>query len=209
MKKPTLSTLAVIVMTTMLLTGCGSDDDKADLAEAPAQKQTSSKQLAADELKTFISLHKMYCESNFSTRESLVKALETDERFHPAAGFNGVYETNIAGVSYAVSPEVDGCTTDVLVQDATTGELLFSYDEINKALVANGYQEVGTEGSRKDTGQNKQELTILEKTFVSPRNEVTNLDYPADHKDQYYMTLFVKKFEPVETVKEISFNTQN
>ena len=208
MKSPTLSTMALIAMTTILLTGCGADEEsQADAMGSSTEKQSSKTVAkAADELGTFLSLHRQYCEGSHKTRDSLVTALQSDQRFKPATGFNGVFETKIAGVSYAVSPEVDGCTTDVLVQDSSTGQLLFSYAQINSALVKSGYAIVGEETTRKDIGKDNQEVTILEKTFVSPSNEVTNLDYPADRKDQYYMTLFAKKFEPMVMTEEISLN---
>ena len=203
MKSPTLATLALLAMTTILLTGCGADDEsQADAVGSSTEKVAKS----GNELGTFLGLHKQYCESSHKTRESLISALESDQRFKPAIGFSGVYEAEVNGVSYAVSPEVDGCTTDVLVQNASTGQLLFSYEQINSALVKNGYSIISEETTRKDVGKDQQEVTILEKTFVSPSNEVTNLDYPADRKDQYYMTLFAKKFEPVEITEEISLN---
>lgn len=208
MKSLSLSTMAIVAMTTLFLTGCGADDESQNNAISSSTNNQAAKTVSksANELGTFLSLHKQYCESSHKTRESLVSALELDSRFKPAAGFNGVFEANIAGVSYAVSPEVDGCTTDVLVQNTSTGQVLFSYDQINAALMKNGYSIVGEETSRKDVGRDQLEVTILEKTFVSPANEITNLDYPADRKDQYYMTLFAKKFEPVVATEEISLN---
>lgn len=203
MKSPTLATLALLAMTTILLSGCGADDEKQANAVGSSTQEVAK---SGNELGTFLSLHKQYCESSYETRESLVNALKSDQRFKPAVGFSGVYEARVNGVSYAVSPEVDGCTTDVLVQNATTGQLLFSYEQINSALVKNGYSIISEETTRKDVGKDQQEVTILEKTFVSPSNEVTNLDYPADRKDQYYMTLFAKKFDPVEITEEISLN---
>lgn len=203
MKSPMLATLALLAATTILLTGCGADD--ANQANA-AGASTKTVAKSANELGTFLGLHKQYCESSHKTRESLVKALESDQRFKPAVGFSGVYEAKVNGVSYAVSPEVDGCTTDVLVQNASTGQLLFSYEEINSALVKSGYSVVSEETTRKDVGKDQLEVTIIERTFVSPSNEVTNLDYPADRKDQYYMTLFAKKFEPLEVTEEVSLN---
>jgi hypothetical protein len=194
MKSPTRTTLVLAAITSIFLTACGADDN--------------SQAKATNELGTFLSLHKQYCENSHKTRDSIVSALESDERFKPAVGFNGVFEAKISGVSYAVSPEVDGCTTDVLVQNVSTGKLLFSYEQINSALVKNGYSVVGEETKRKDVGRDQLEVTILEKTFVSPANEVTNLDYPEDRPDQYYMTLFAKKFEPVVATEEVSFNNK-
>ncbi|RVU83693.1 hypothetical protein EOL70_15310 [Leucothrix sargassi] len=207
MKSPIPSSLALITSLALLLTACGSEDSGQSSASGKSSPAAAKTAVPADtELANFLGLHKQFCESEFKTRDALAQALESDKRFNAAQGYKGVYETNIAGVSYAVSPEVDGCTTDVLVQDATTGELLFSYEQINQALISKGYTIVGEETSRKDMGRDQNEIKILEKTFLSPSNEVTNLDYPAERKDQYYMTLFVKKFEADEVTEEISMN---
>jgi len=191
MKGSLLPVVALLASTTLGLYGCGSDD-KQSLAKnkttpVPAANQTKS-------LSVFLSLHQQYCESDMNSRDALIAALEADQRFKPAAGFVGVFETKVDGISYAVSPEIDGCTTDVMVKNEKTGKLLFSYADMNKALTGKGYQVVGNETRRKDVGSDRKEVTILEKTFISPKGETTNLDYPADRPSKYYMTLFAKKF---------------
>jgi len=182
MKGLLLPVVALLASTTFGLYGCASDD-----------KQSISID-QTDNLSVFLSLHQQYCESEMSSRDALIAALEADQRFKPAAGFVGVFETKVGGISYAVSPEIDGCTTDVMVKNEKTGKLLFSYAEITSALTGKGYRVVGNETTRKDVGSDKKEVTILEKTFISPKGETTNLDYPADRPSKYYMTLFAKKF---------------
>ena len=174
MKSTLLPVAALLTAATFGLTGCGADENP--------------------NLTTFLSLHSQFCESDLSSRDELAAALSADKRFQPAPGFVGVFETKVDGVSYAVSPEVDGCTTDVMVKNKTTGKLLFTYSELNAALGDKGYKTVGKETKRKDTGSDRQDVTILERTYISPKGETTNLDYPADRPDQYYMTLFAKKF---------------
>lgn len=214
MKGSTLSIAALFAALSITLIGCGTDDaevssvNQVDLqtptkvAAAPLQAKPDS----AKGLSVFMKLHSEFCEKTFSSRESLIAALKSDSRFHPAKGFIGVYETNIDGISYAVSPEVDGCTTDVLVKNKQTGEVLFSYDQMNQALQKVGYQEIGKESVRKDMGTDRQEVTILERTFLSPRGEETNLDFPSNGLDRYYMTLFVKKFDMPVGEESISLN---
>jgi len=202
MKSSVLSMLAVMALTTINLSGCNGQDD----SQQAKSVSSSSKPISDNQLTNFLSLHKQYCEQGFNSREALVSALEADTRFQPAVGFNGVYETRIKGVSFAISPEVDGCTTDVLVQSKQTGEVLFSYEQMNNALMKRGYKVLGDETSRKDLGADQLEVTILEKTFVSPAGETTNLDYPADRLDQYYMTLFAKKFNPPSVEEAVSLN---
>ena len=67
-----------------------------------------------------------------------MKAIESDASFKQAEGFEGVYETLIDNVSFAVSPEDDGCTTDVMVQKAESAPM-FRFEDINRALLAKGY----------------------------------------------------------------------
>lgn len=144
-------------------------------------------------LSTFLSLHNQYCEKKYDDQDMLKKTLEVAPELSIAEDFNGVYEVNKNGISYAVSPEEDGCTTDVMIQ--TSGKLeLFSFEDINKALLKLGYVETGEPVSRKDIGIDQSELTIIEKKYVSPKGEVTVLDFPLEKKDKYYMTLFAEKF---------------
>jgi hypothetical protein len=201
MKASTLPLLALAAAFTLVLTGCGGQEEASPPASKAAKAETNS-------LTTFLTLHQQFCEQDFKSRESLVKALEADSRFRPAPGFMGVYETKVNDISYAVSPEIDGCTTDVMVQNKTTGKLLFSYNDMNQALLKVGYRVIGDETSRKDMGSDNQEVTIMEKTFVSPKGETTNLDYPSDRPDQYYMTLFAKKFTDAPSPSSLSLNKQ-
>ena len=201
MKASTLPSLALAAAFTLFLTGCGGQEEASPAAPKAASADVNS-------LSVFLTLHQQFCEKEFKSRDSLVKALEADSRFRPAPGFMGVYETKVNGISYAVSPEVDGCTTDVMVQNKATGKLLFSYNDMNQALVKNGYRVISDESTRKDMGSDNQEVTIKELTFVSPKGETTNLDYPADRPDQYYMTLFAKKFTDVATPSSLSLNKQ-
>jgi len=194
-----LPVVALLAATTLSLYGCGADDNQSKVAKKATSAPTKS-------LSVFLSLHKQFCESDLDSRSALISALKADKRFKPAAGFVGVFETKVDGISYAVSPEVDGCTTDVMVKNAQTGKLLFSYADMNRALGKKGYQVVGNETTRKDVGSDRKEVTILERTFVSPKGETTNLDYPADRPDQYFMTLFAKKFT---TAKESSISMNN
>lgn len=185
MKSSLLPVAALLGATSFSLYGCVADENPS--------------------LSTFLALHNQYCESDLDSREALTAALSADKRFKPAAGFMGVYETRVDGISYAISPEIGGCTTDVMVKNAKTGKLLFTYAEMNEALVDKGYQAVGEETKRKDMGSDRKDVTIIEKTFISPSGETTNLGYPAERPDQYYMTLFAKKFSKVDR-SSISMN---
>ena len=79
---------------------------------------------------------------------------------------------------------------------------LFSFEDINKALIGLGYVETGAAISRKDIGTDQTELTIIEKKYVSPKGEITVLDYPLERKNKYYMTLFAEKFSDAKQKKK-------
>ena len=175
---PFLALCSVAIVTTIVLNGCGN---------------TASASTEKPHLSTFLSLHNQYCEKKYDDQETLTKTLEVSPELSLAKDFKGVYEVHKDGISYAVSPEEDGCTTDVMIQTEDKDEL-FSFEDINKALVNLGYVETGDPVSRKDIGTDQSELTIIEKKYVSPKGEITVLDFPLEKKDKYYMTLFAEKF---------------
>ena len=166
------------IVTTIVLSGCDN---------------TASASTEKPHLSTFLSLHNQYCEKKYNDQATLTKTLEVSPELSLAKDFKGVYEVHKHGISYAVSPEEDGCTTDVMIQTADKNEL-FSFEDINKALLDLGYVETGEPVSRKDIGTDQSELTIIEKKYVSPKGEITVLDFPLEKKDKYYMTLFAEKF---------------
>lgn len=164
--------------TTIVLSGCG--------------KQALAKE-EKPYLSTFLAIHHQYCEKKYDSQASLLQRLEKSPELRLAADFNGVYEIKKDGISYAVSPEEDGCTTDVMIQTPKHSEL-FSFEEIDQALLAVGYVETSEPKSRDDVGTDQTRLTVLEKKYISPTGEVTVLDFPLEKKDKYYMTLFAEKF---------------
>ena len=181
---PVVMLCTAAIVTTIVLNGC----------DKPASASTKGNQ---PHLSTFLSLHNQYCEKKYETPESLQKSLDVAPELSPAKGFNGVYEVHVNGISFAVSPEEDGCTTDVMVQ-TTDNKELFTFEDINKALLKVGYVETGEPVSRKDLGTDQTELTIIEKKYISPKGEITTLDFPLEKKDKYYMTLFAEKFSEVQ-----------
>ncbi len=162
---------------------------------------TASASTEKPHLTSFLSLHNQFCEKKYDDQETLKKTLEVAPELSLAKDFNGVYEVLKHGVSYAVSPEEDGCTTDVMIQTPEKKEL-FSFEDINKALISLGYVETGEPVSRKDIGTDQTELTIIEKKYISPKGEITVLDYPLEKKDKYYMTLFAEKFSAAKQEKK-------
>ena len=192
---PLVALATAAVVTSLIMSGC-SDDKQAK------NEPTSQKHLA-----TFLSLHNKFCEKHYDSREILQKAIESDSSFKQAKGFEGVYETMVDNISFAVSPEDDGCTTDVMVQNGESAPI-FRFEDINQALIAKGYKETGKQTSRKDVGTDQSELTIIKKTYISPTGEITTLDFPLEKMDKYYMTLFAEKFtEAKHEIKNKSVNS--
>lgn len=179
---PSVLLISTAIITSLLLNGCGT--------ETSAKLDTSK----AEYLSSFLELHTDYCEKKFDNEDSLKSALSEDKRFTLADGFDGVYETHINKISFAVSPETDGCTTDVMIKNRIAGGIMFEFEDINKALISKGYKDTGKMTERKDVGTDQSEVTIIEKTYLSPKGEVTTLDFPLDKQDKYYMTLFAEKF---------------
>ena len=175
---PLVVLCSAAIVTTIVLGGCNN---------------TASANIEKPHLNTFLSLHNEYCEKKYDDQATLTKTLEVSPELALAKDFKGVYEVHKHGISYAVSPEEDGCTTDVMIQTKDKNEL-FSFEDINKALIGLGYVETGEPVSRKDIGTDQTELTIIEKKYVSPKGEITVLDFPLEKKDKYYMTLFAEKF---------------
>ncbi len=186
---PVAALCTAAVVTTIILNGCNKP-----VSAAPKVQETH--------LSTFLDLHNQYCEKKYKSKESLEKTLKVSPQLSVAKDFQGVYEAMVNGVSFAVSPEEDGCTTDVMIQTEDKKQL-FTFEEINKALIENGYVETGDPVTRKDIGTDQTELTIIQKKYVSPKGEITTLDYPLEKKDKYYMTLFAEKFtEAKQEIKE-------
>ncbi len=190
---PLLALATAAVVTTLILSGCNDDNT-----------QVKNEHVSQKHLQTFLSLHNKFCEKHYESRDVLKQAIESDSSFKQAKGFEGVYETMVDNISFAVSPEDDGCTTDVMVQKGESAPM-FRFEDINQALLAKGYKETGKQTSRKDVGTDQSELTIIEKTYISPNGEITTLDFPLEKMDKYYMTLFAEKFtEAKQETKERS-----
>jgi len=197
------SFILVAMMTTVVISGCGTNQKSASQEATKKESITHENIVKTTDnskyLNTFLSLHNQFCEKKYPSPNSLMQTLKTASTLKPADNFEGVYEITINNVSFAVSPEEDGCTTDVMLKG--NNKLLFTFEDINEALLKKGYIETGKLVSRTDLGIDQSELTILEKKYISPNGEVTILDFPLEKKDKYYMTLFAEKFS-VEKQKQ-------
>jgi len=181
---PIVMLCTAAVLTTLALSGC----NKESVSAATPEAAQTPKHLSA-----FLDLHKEYCEKKYDNPDTLKLSLSKEDKLELAKDFSGVYEVFVDKVSFAISPEEDGCTTDVMVMTEPDKEL-FSFDEINTALIEGGYISTGDAKSRKDMGTDQSEVMVIQKKYISPQGELTTLDFPLNKKDKYYMTLFAEKF---------------
>lgn len=167
-----------ILMTALFVQGCGN---------STASSNSS--------LTTFLSLHNTYCSADYSSPEQLITALETDPSFKTNESYDGIYEKVVSNISYAISPEEGGCTTDVKIKRSADDRPQFSFEQINAALLAKGYKPQGEKVLRDEVGLDDVDLKVLEQKYISPENVISTLVFPLENEDQYYMTFFAEKFE--------------
>lgn len=192
MKKHTLFPL---LLAALLLQACGNSADTAASNTAAKVTTKSHKQLADNKpLNNFLTLYTEYCDSSYSSPEDLVDALQKDKSFKVNDNYDGIFEKSIDSLSYAVSPETDGCTTDVKLKAQASGKPYFDFDEINTALLSKGYKPKGKKEIRTELGLDNRELKVIEQQYITKDNNISTLVFPIEHQDQYYMTLFVEKF---------------
>jgi len=137
----------------------------------------------------FVTLLKQYCidtESQAKAMQSLVK----NKKFMPTEEHEDVFEQHYAGISYAIAPDTESCTVDVmLLLDGK--KLLFSLDElimeIEKMTGFKKYQSIeATEsGIKSDT------VKVIKTTFRKngSANNMLEMVYPIEHQDEFFMTL--------------------
>ena len=177
-KRSAFSLFALPLLSVVLLQGCGSTTTNTN-----------------NSLSTFLTLHEKYCAADFASAEQLTSALQKDPKFKLSEAYDGIFESNLSNISYAISPEESGCTTDLKIKTAANAQPYFGFEDINKALLSKGYKAKGEKEIRKEVGLDNHDLTVVEQQYESNDNTVMTLVFPLENEDQYYMTLFVEKFE--------------
>ena len=184
--------LPLILTTSLFVQGCG---------ESSMQEHSTS-------LTTFLSVHDKFCAAEFTTPEQLSSALDHDPGFKLSENHEGIYEKLVEDISYAVSPEESGCTTDLKIKTASSSKPFFGFDEINSALLSKGYKPAGHKEIRTEFGLDNKELKVAEQKYISDIDKtVSTLVFPLEREDQYYMTLYVEKFEMQGAALELSPDT--
>ncbi len=190
--------LPLILATSLLVQGCGESSTLGGQAKAGT---TTS-------LGTFLSVHDKFCAAEFTTVEQLSSALDSDPGFTLSSNHEGIYEKSVANVSYAVSPEESGCTTDLKIRTAASPRPFFGFEEINTALLKKGYKPSGEKEIRTELGLDNKELKVAQQKYVSDNDKtISTLVFPLEREDQYYMTFYVEKFEMQGASLEFSLDT--
>ncbi len=187
MNKKALSLPSGLLLSAALILPAGCKQDE----------QCSAVSMQADQsqqyVKTLLELHEKYCVPEEDNAQALEERLKNDSDLKPAANFEGIYEVTIDNVSFAISPEEDGCTTDVMLK-SNNNKPLFTFEDIDKALTKQGYMEVGKPKLYTDSGTDNSKVNVIEKKYISPDGYVTTLRVPIEEKDKFYMTLFTEKW---------------
>lgn len=145
-------------------------------------------------LTRFIDVHSWYCEKPYLDVGSLRAKLKSDARFTHLADYEDVYESVINGISYAVTPKEDGCTTDVMLRQKGKKDLIIALNEIDALLIASGYKKV-RDKILYEEGLNGDKVKITEFEYTTPHVERAVLSYPLETPENFYMTLWVEKFK--------------
>ena len=172
--------ILLLIGAALLLQGCGAEAKKGSLI-------------------TFLELHTDYCVSGFKSAEQLSAALAENAEFQSNANNAGIYEKVVNEISYAISPEPDGCTTDLKIKQDPHAIAYFSFEEIHTALIRKGYKPQGKKVYRDEMGTDQHELQVVEQKYISPDKVVSTLVFPLESQDKYYMTLFAEKTANLST----------
>ncbi len=168
----------ILLFTVFQGNASGSDTD------IPLFKQT---------LTTFLAIHHKYCDAVFASHKARLKALSSDVEYKVLEAFDEVYEKKMSNVSYAVSSEESGCTTDMKLKATEGNSLYFSFQQFNDALLANGYKLHGKGNELLEQGIDDNVMVkVMEQKYISPNKHITMLMFPLEKENQYYMTFFTE-----------------
>lgn len=192
MKVLMLLTLATVLATASVTSHSQTASEEVTPQEAFSQSEEQAQ--IPKMLYLLIGIHEEYCEKDYSSPKELKDALEQDARLKPLTGYKDVFELMVDEISFAVSAEKDGCTTDVMPNDPKTGEVFFTLAQLTQVLQLAGYIENGGVGPHQKTITHGNALTVLGIDFITPTGDLMKVDYPENGLGRYYTTLFTKKW---------------
>jgi len=144
--------------------------------------------IPASHLNDFVSLFDKYCYSFKGRPNKTVSQLEKmGYKINP--DFDA-YEIFIDGIDYAITPQTDDCTTDVLLKHDS--ETLFTFDQIDKVLTQKFNLTLISSRSFQDIALNNKNTTIQQRDYRDGAGHGFRLLYPSDNQDSYYMTFTIE-----------------
>ncbi len=159
------------------------------LAETLFGLELSPTSARKQHLDHFVSLFEEFCLGQKSQKSALKKLLDS-KRFRPAEGYDKVYEEYFDGLSYAVTPDSDVCTVDVLLEHEQ-GKLLLALEEVQNSVFVSTSYHLFTEAKKTEEGPSSEEVLTVERTYhpeASDKNAIV-LTYPTNHQNVFFMTL--------------------
>ena len=135
----------------------------------------------------FVGLFDQYCYSFKDKPNSAHKHLrQTGHVINPDYD---AYEILIDGIDYALPPQPEDCTTDVLLRH--NKRTLFTLDQIEKALSKKFHLTRIGSRSFQDVALNNQNTQIQQRDYRDGLGHSYRLLYPSDNQDSYYMTFTI------------------
>lgn len=173
--------LLILVLTACYVQG--------SLAETLSSLEPSPIPVRERHLDHFISLFEQFCLDQ-NSQQSALKKLVDSKRFRPADGYEGVYEEYFDRLSYAVTPDQDACTVDVLLEHEE-GKLLLALEEVQNAVLGSTHYQLFKEASKTEEGPNSEQVLTVERTYHLKGSEKKSivLSYPTTHQNVFFMTL--------------------
>jgi len=150
------------------------------------KQNQSEEQKAFDYSEFFLSLVKEQCLQHISALDTLKSRLEKNESFRPVSDVEGSFEIHYRDVSFAITPEVDLCTVDVMLKNEYH-DILFSKNHIDGLLMSLSASSAASFMQDEDMGSNGNEVKVLRKSYKMTDGINLKLVYPVTGLDEFYM----------------------
>jgi len=139
-------------------------------------------------LNDFVSLFDKYCYSFKGSPNKTVSYLE--KRGYKINPDFDAYEIFIDGIDYAITPQIDDCTTDVLLSHDEGP--LFTFEQIDRILTQKFNLTLVSSRSFQDIALNNKDTKIQQRDYSDGAGHGYRLLYPSDNQDSYYMTFTIE-----------------
>ena len=139
-------------------------------------------------LNDFVSLFDKYCYSFKGSQNKTVSYLK--KRGYKINPDFDAYEIFIDGIDYAITPQIDDCTTDVLLSHDEGP--LFTFEQIDRILTQKFNLTLVSSRSFQDIALNNKDTKIQQRDYSDGAGHGYRLLYPSDNQDSYYMTFTIE-----------------